>query len=50
MSVNYDKYKAMTHERLQRAIDDHKVTVEYLNWLGIAGPGKMLRDTIKEVR
>lgn len=46
MSVNYDKYKAMSQEQLQKAIDDRKVTVAYLNWLGITGPGKQLREIL----
>lgn len=44
MSRSYDKYKAMTSEQLQKAITDRKVTFEYLNWLGITGPGKKFRE------
>ena len=47
MSVNYDKYKAMTPERLQKAIDDREVSLEYLGWLGIRGPGAQLRELLK---
>jgi hypothetical protein len=45
---SYNKWRALTPEQLQRAIDDRKVTVEYLTWLGIAGPGKQLREIIAE--
>lgn len=44
MSVNYQKYKAMSQEQLARAIEDRVVSVEYLNWLGISGPGARLRE------
>lgn len=44
MSYNYDKYKAMSPQQLQKEIDKGKVTVKYLNWLGITGPGKTLRE------
>jgi hypothetical protein len=44
MSSNYDKYKKMTPEQLQEAIDKGKVTLSYLNWLGVIGFGKQLRD------
>lgn len=47
MSVNYAKYSAMTEEQLQKAINDRKVTPEYLSWLGIIGPGKTLRELLK---
>lgn len=47
MSVNYDRYKKMSPEQLQRAIDDRVVTIEYLNWLGITGPGKQLRELVE---
>lgn len=47
MSVNYAKYKAMSDEQLQQALDTHKVSLEYLNWLGITGKGKMLREILK---
>tara|TARA_Y100001947_G_scaffold151873_1_gene152727 strand:+ start:215 stop:370 length:156 start_codon:yes stop_codon:yes gene_type:complete len=47
MSKNYDKYRAMSDQQLQKAIDDRKVTPEYLNWLGITGQGKCLRNIIK---
>jgi hypothetical protein len=46
MSFYYDKYKAMNEEQLQKAIDDRVVTVEYLGWLGISGPGKKLREIL----
>jgi hypothetical protein len=44
MSVNYDKYKAMSQEQLQKAINERTVTLAYLNWLGITGPGKQLQE------
>jgi hypothetical protein len=47
MSVNYDKYSAMSEEQLQKAIDERKVTREYLAWLGIVGPGRQLREIAK---
>ena len=47
MSTNYRKYKAMSPDQLQKAIDDRQVTPEYLNWLGIRGRGQQLRETIK---
>lgn len=50
MSANYKKYKAMTDEQLQAAIDKRAVTVSYLNWLGITGPGKQLSDAVKETK
>lgn len=43
MSFNYNKYKAMSRQQLQKAVSDRKVTVEYLIWLGILGPGKQIR-------
>jgi hypothetical protein len=43
MSANYDKYRAMTPEQLQKAIDERQVTIQYLNWLGIKGPGEDVR-------
>lgn len=49
MSHNYDKYKAMSPEQLQEAVDSRKVTTEYLSWLGITGSGQVLRNTIKEL-
>lgn len=48
MSVNYTKYKSMTDDQLQKAIDNRKVTIEYLNWLGITGAGKQLRRIAQE--
>lgn len=48
MSVNYERYKAMSEAQLQKAIDERQVTREYLGWLGITGPGKKLRDIVKE--
>ena len=47
MSSNYDRYKALSPEQLQRLIDERKVTVEYLNWLGITGKGALLRSIAK---
>ena len=44
MSHSYDKYRAMSPEQLQKAIDDRRVSVEYLTWLGIVGPGQQLRE------
>ena len=49
MSSNYEKYKAMSPEQLQEAVDSRKVTTEYLSWLGITGSGKVLKNTIKEL-
>jgi hypothetical protein len=46
MSANYDRYKAMNPAQLQQAIDDRRVTEEYLGWLGIAGPGAQLRKLL----
>jgi hypothetical protein len=48
MSKNYDKYKKKTPEQLQRAIDERIVTTEYLDWLGIVGPGAQLRNQKRE--
>lgn len=50
MSVNYDKYKAMTPEQLQRCIDNGDVTRQYLGWLGITGAGKTLREIAKDIK
>lgn len=47
MSYNYDRYSKMTPEQLQRAIDDRQVTVEYLNWLGVLGKGRLLKNIVK---
>lgn len=47
MSASYRKYSAMSEEQLQKAIEDRKVTPEYLSWLGIMGPGKTLRELLK---
>jgi bacterioferritin-associated ferredoxin len=44
----YDRYKAMTDEQIQKAIDDGTVSVEYLNWLGITGNGKLAREIISQ--
>jgi hypothetical protein len=46
MSVNYAKYRAMTPEQIQHAVDEGKVSWEYLNWLGISGQGKTLREIV----
>jgi hypothetical protein len=50
MSVNYDKYKAMSPAQLQAAIDNRTVTKEYLSWLGITGGGQQLREIAKETQ
>lgn len=47
MSYNYDKYRAMTPQQLQRAIDNREVDMGYLSWLGIKGPGEQLRAAAK---
>lgn len=47
MSASYRKYSAMSSEQLQKSIEDRKVTPEYLSWLGILGPGKTLRNIIR---
>tara|TARA_R110000782_G_scaffold269050_2_gene366453 strand:+ start:627 stop:938 length:312 start_codon:yes stop_codon:yes gene_type:complete len=47
MSYYYDKYKSMSAEKLQKAIDERVVTVQYLNWLGISGQGMQLRELSK---
>lgn len=46
MSSNYHKYRSMSEEQLQKAIDDRRVTLQYLNWLGVTGPGKQLREMV----
>jgi len=43
LSYNYKKYRAMSEAQLQQAIDDRKVTLEYLNWLG-----KQKRDVLND--
>ena len=50
MSVNYDKYKSMTPDQLQKAIDDGTVTRAYLGWLGVIGQGRALREIVKADR
>jgi hypothetical protein len=47
MSANYTKYRSMSKAQLAKAIADRKVTLEYLNWLGISGPGKELREALQ---
>lgn len=45
---NYDRYKAMSSDQLLKLLKEQKITIEYLNWLGVAGPGKQLRESINE--
>lgn len=46
MSKSYEKYSKMTSEELQKKIDEDKVSVAYLKWLGVIGQGKAIRDLI----
>lgn len=50
MSAMYEKYKKMSEEELQRLIKEGKVTLDYLNWLGIKGPGQELREIVSKKR
>ena len=48
MSRNYDKYKAMSDEQLAKEVNDRKVSIEYLSWLGVTGKGALLRNIINQ--